>query len=224
MRYNLHLQADGAVASFFGRHAEQLLNTTGSAQLKTACYQSQIAQALEIKSRVEILRSSNSWGALVWQLNDVYPSGSWGSLEYGSLNRTGQVVGGRWRPLHYIMRREVWADSIASCGADGFCFVRSDGLHALHAAVLTLTVLNLGTGQKTIALTKRDIELGVGAGQLQRFCLAGEVRSGRCTPLQQALTSMGHGGCWEDGAPRPAHCVLEVEVRHHACSSGGVLL
>jgi hypothetical protein len=41
--------------------------------------------------RVEIFRSSNSWGALVWQLNDIYPSGSWGSLEYGAVGARGQV-------------------------------------------------------------------------------------------------------------------------------------
>jgi beta-mannosidase len=70
--------ADGAVASYFGEKARLALNESGVIPLKRACYQSQLAQALRIKTEVELLRSSNSWGSLIWQLNDVYPSGSWG--------------------------------------------------------------------------------------------------------------------------------------------------
>ena len=63
--------ADGAVASYFGAAARLALNETGVRPLQRACYQSQLAQALRIKTHVELLRSSNSWGALIWQLNDV---------------------------------------------------------------------------------------------------------------------------------------------------------
>ena len=99
--------ADGAIASYFGMAARDALNDTGVAALQRACYQSQLAQALNIKTHVELLRSSCSWGALIWQLNDVYPSGSWGSMEYGSVGAPGQVVGGRWRMLHHLFTSQV---------------------------------------------------------------------------------------------------------------------
>ena len=57
--------------------------------------------------QVETFRATNIWGTLTWQLNDVYPSGSWGSLEYGPEGRAGQVVGGRWKVLHYVLRQTV---------------------------------------------------------------------------------------------------------------------
>jgi hypothetical protein len=34
---------------------------------------------------VEVLRAGNSWGALTWQLGEVWPTGGWGVVEYGSV-------------------------------------------------------------------------------------------------------------------------------------------
>lgn len=53
--------ADGAVHEYFGLAARLALNLTGAVPLQRACYQSQLAQALRIKTVVELLRSSNSW-------------------------------------------------------------------------------------------------------------------------------------------------------------------
>ena len=206
--------ADGAVASFFGPAARALLNDTGAARLKTACYQSMLAQALEIKTRVAIIRSSNSWGALTWQLNEVYPTGSWGSLEYGALSQAkrGQVTGGRWRLLHYLLRREVWVDTFAACGADGHCFVRSDSLEAQDCSV-TIRVLDFATGNRTTVLARPAAHLGVGAGQVERFCAGAGVGAGggatACTPLKDVLAAAGHGGCWAGGK---VGCALELSA------------
>jgi beta-galactosidase/beta-glucuronidase len=60
-------------------------------------YLSQVQQALAIETAVAYWRSE--WprcrGAIVWQLNDWWPVASWSSIEYD----------GRWKPLHYAMKR-----------------------------------------------------------------------------------------------------------------------
>ena len=42
-------------------------------------------------------------------------TGGWGSLEYGT-PVSGQVVGGRWKPLHHMMEQSAYADVTAACG------------------------------------------------------------------------------------------------------------
>ena len=49
----------------------QDLNATGIVAFKKQLYQSMIAQALFIKSEIDGWRSSNVWGTLIWQLNEV---------------------------------------------------------------------------------------------------------------------------------------------------------
>lgn len=60
-------------------------------------YLSQVQQALAIKTAVDWWRSlmPNCMGALIWQLNDVWPCPSWSSLEYN----------GKWKLLHYETRK-----------------------------------------------------------------------------------------------------------------------
>ncbi len=60
-------------------------------------YLSQLQQALAIETAVRFWRSlkPHSMGAIYWQLNDVWPSVSWSSLDY--------AVG--WKTLHYHARR-----------------------------------------------------------------------------------------------------------------------
>ncbi|MBQ1710967.1 MAG: glycoside hydrolase family 2 protein, partial [Treponema sp.] len=60
-------------------------------------YLSQVQQALAIKTAVDWWRSlmPNCMGALIWQLNDVWPCPSWSSLEYN----------GKWKLLHYESRK-----------------------------------------------------------------------------------------------------------------------
>ena len=61
-------------------------------------------------------RSSNVWGLLMWQLNEIWPTGGWGSLEYGTAAAKGQVIGGRWKILHNLMRQSSFADVFVGCG------------------------------------------------------------------------------------------------------------
>lgn len=76
-------------------------------------YLSQFQQALAIKIAVEHFRRLRPicMGALYWQLNDLWPVCSWGSLDYG----------GKWKILHYATKR-FFAPLIGSVvqSEDGF--------------------------------------------------------------------------------------------------------
>lgn len=60
-------------------------------------YQSQLLQAIAIKTAVEFYRTlrPRCMGTLYWQLNDNWPCSSWSSIEYGN----------RWKQLHYHAKR-----------------------------------------------------------------------------------------------------------------------
>lgn len=59
-------------------------------------YLSQVQQALAIKTAVQYWRSlrPHCMGAMYWQLNDVWPTASWSSIEYS----------GKWKLLHYAAK------------------------------------------------------------------------------------------------------------------------
>ncbi|WP_274655993.1 beta-mannosidase [Halocynthiibacter sp. C4] len=59
-------------------------------------YQSQISQALAMKTAIEFWRANKPrcMGTLYWQLNDTWPVASWASLEYG----------GGWKLFHYAAK------------------------------------------------------------------------------------------------------------------------
>jgi hypothetical protein len=52
---------------------------------------------------------------------DDRPTYGWGSLEYGS--GTGSVLGGRWKPSHYMLAR-AFANVAVACSAAAECFVK----------------------------------------------------------------------------------------------------
>jgi beta-mannosidase len=44
----------------------------------------------------------------------VWPTGGWGSLEYGPAPgfTAGQVVGGRWKPIHHMYAQHLYRDTV----------------------------------------------------------------------------------------------------------------
>ena len=58
----------------------------------------------------------------------------WGSVEYGG-NTTGQIAGGRWKPLHHLFRSSIFADQFATCNPLGACFVKNDGPRPMELLV-----------------------------------------------------------------------------------------
>ena len=101
-------------------------------------------------------------------------AGGWGSLEYGNHNlpQGGQVVGGRWKPLHYFYRSSLFRDVSATCGANGIGYIRNDSGERNFTGVVEMNVINIETGhidsyyQKE---TNSDIYLPPGPGSLKKL-------------------------------------------------------
>ena len=56
--------------------------------------------------------------------------GGWGAVEYGSRrNQPQQVLGGRWKPLMFLMKQILYRDVIVACGEGGKCYIRHDGMN-----------------------------------------------------------------------------------------------
>jgi hypothetical protein len=85
----------------------------------------------------------------IWQLNENWPTGGWGIFEYSS--GRGQIQGGRWKPLAYVLMRSLFRDIIVSCNAVGQCFCRNDGIQNVSVSVhITFWDLFLDEKEKTI--------------------------------------------------------------------------
>jgi hypothetical protein len=159
---------DSFNVAFFGPSD---FNTTGEAHFKKNLFLNMAAQALEKKGDIEVRRSQNHWGSITWQLNEIWPTGGWGSLEYGTVGFTpGQVLGGRWKPLHYLMAAHLYRDVIAVCGDAGVCYVRNDGALAPFSGSVTLSLARFSTSE-TLPLKAVPVALPRGAFALQYFCV-----------------------------------------------------
>lgn len=73
-------------------------------------YASQLLQAEAIRYGIEHFRRNRGrcMGAVVWQLNDIWPVASWSSIDYF----------GRWKALHYAEKR-AFAPVMISCEETG---------------------------------------------------------------------------------------------------------
>ena len=76
------------------------LSKTGTAALQQQLYFCMFGQALRLKAQVEGWRANNIWGLLLWQFNEVWPTGGWGSIEYGT------PVQGQVKPQHLGVHHE----------------------------------------------------------------------------------------------------------------------
>eukprot|EP00456_Euglypha_rotunda_P077630 TRINITY_DN7344_c1_g2_i2.p1 TRINITY_DN7344_c1_g2~~TRINITY_DN7344_c1_g2_i2.p1 ORF type:complete len:294 (+),score=17.77 TRINITY_DN7344_c1_g2_i2:431-1312(+) len=178
---------DNVIETYFGT---QTFTPSGDkATFMKDMYLCMLGQALEMKSNIENRRSTNTFGDLIWQLNEIWPTGGWGSLEYGT-PVNGQVSGGRWKPLHYFLRRTTFHDNIVACGTDAHCYVRNDGPIALSGSVTT-SLISLKTGSVT-NLATASVSLSPGAGHSQWFCASG-------TDCQSYSNLLSAHGCANDG-------------------------
>jgi beta-mannosidase len=77
----------------------------------------------------------------------------WGSIEYATSAFTGgQVLGGRWKPLHYWYRASIFAEVMASCGVGGECYVRNDRPGLPFTGTLSVASVSFASGQTTYLL------------------------------------------------------------------------
>ena len=156
------------IQSMFGVNATARMACTGEAAFKRQLYQSQIGQALLIKTLVEAWRSTNNFGTIFWMFNEIWPTGGWGSIEYGARGVPGQIEGGRWKPLHYQLRASVFADRMSTCTTAGACFVTNDSPFPFHGSVGVI-LINVWTGRRLL-LVNHTLLLGPGAGVTEWFC------------------------------------------------------
>lgn len=161
---------DNLVLSYFGGD-QSSLDDVGEVAFKQQLYQSLLAQALHLKSDVERRRSGNSFGTLLWQLNEIWPTGGWGTVEYGSAV-AGQVVGGRWKPVHHLLQRSVFADVMAACGTPwGRCYCKNDAAALPFNGSVRVSAVRLPSGEVD-QLQTTPVQLGPGPGQITWFNLS----------------------------------------------------
>jgi hypothetical protein len=116
---------DSLIKAYFG---EIKLNEVGEKPFRRQLYMCMIAQSLWLKLQIETQRNNNIFGLLIWQLNENWPTGGWGLVEYGSHDdEVGQVIGGRWKPSMYLLKNILYRDIIAVCPDGGQCYCRNDG-------------------------------------------------------------------------------------------------
>ena len=146
---------DTHIQAYFGSSTN--LNAVGEAALQEQMYHCLLAQTLWMKGEIEVRRSSNSYGLLIWQLNENWPTGGWGCIEYGPADKSDtQVVGGRWKPLMHLLESTLFRDVMAACGTSNQCYFRNDGGESVEARVV-FESWDLGSAAATKTLNKAFI-------------------------------------------------------------------
>lgn len=204
---------DSLIDVYFGSRPSSYYNMTGESIFKTQLYQCMISQALEMKSNIETRRTKNELGITVWQFNEIWPTGGWGSIEYGS-PVPGQVRGGRWKPLHYWYLRSIYSDVMSSCGDGGACFVKNDAplpfdghvdIHAVQfdtGASTQIDSLSFAGANRLPAGagTSHFFSINISAVDVTRSLLvvtcrdSGEVRRFGARPTPALNLAAAHGG------------------------------
>jgi len=177
---------DNIVDVYFGsRHGD--FDKVGADVFKKHLWQCMIGQALNVKSDIETRRSQNQLGIIVWQYNEIWPTGGWGSVEYGTVGHTpGQVIGGRWKPLQYWYKASIFADVMATCGKGGSCFVTNDDV-APFSGTVAVSRVDFASGKSTV-LYRRHAALAAGAGTIERFSIPMEGFDGTKSLLVATVT------------------------------------
>ena len=139
--------------------------------------------------------------------NEIWPCAGWGSIEYGPPDQPGQLLGGRWRPLHYQLRSSTFADQLATCNTGGACFVTNSAPFAFKGEV-SVRLLNVLTG-KSAQLKGMVADLPPGAGVTEWFCASG---------LQESIAAKG-----PSLSEHRSHHPAVVPLRVAACDVGALL-
>eukprot|EP00026_Physarum_polycephalum_P002050 Phypoly_transcript_02054.p1 GENE.Phypoly_transcript_02054~~Phypoly_transcript_02054.p1 ORF type:complete len:936 (+),score=107.47 Phypoly_transcript_02054:132-2939(+) len=147
---------DNIYAVYYGTDSLKELDQDGESAFKQQLFKCMIGSALVTKAYIEETRSRNCFGTLIWQFNEIWPTGGWGSIEYGS-NVPGQVVGGRWKPTQYWMRKSLFTDVLIGCGVQGslgsylWCYVKNDSPNPV-SGTLTFTGVKYSDASSTDTL------------------------------------------------------------------------
>ena len=179
--------ADNFLTAYFGVPWPGFID---GSSLQAQLYLALVAQGLLVKSDISTRRARNSWGTIPWQLNEIWPTGGWGSLEYGTVGYTpGQVIGGRWKPLHHWFEQHLFTDLFVVCGADGRCLVKNDSPLASFTGTCVLILLDVARST-VVPLARTAVALPVGGGAAAWHC-AGSAPNGDCIGWVDLLTPLG---------------------------------
>lgn len=211
---------DNIVQVYFGAAAAAQLNETGTFALQRATYLATLGSAIQQKSDNEVRRSGNAYGTITWQLGEIWPTGGWGSLEYATVGYTpGQVLGGRWKPLHHWMATHLYKDQMIACGvsqgsAAGYCVIKNDnGLNA-WSGVWKTELIRVSDGA-VLPLASVPVSLPAGANAAQWVCPDNKgTPSSGCSTWSSILSA---SGCAADAS----NCVLRASLL--AAGSGAVV-
>jgi len=147
------------------------LNGVGREAFQKQLFLCLMSQLLWTKSVTETFRVSNSYGVLLWQLNENWPTGGWGLIEYsGRLNEQGQVHGGRWKPTMFFLKQALFQDMFFVCGKEGRCFIRNDGVHTFSGKIV-IESWHLSTGTSMMVMNRDVIVQGSGGNGTFKFKL-----------------------------------------------------
>ena len=204
--YQRNYAADNFVRSYFGDAAVNF-SATGALALQAQLYLATLAAALEVGADISVRRSRNAFGSLTWMLNEIWPTGGWGSLEYGTVGFTpGQVIGGRWKPLHHFLADSLFTDQFGTCGADGRCLFKNDDALRTFSGDASLYLLHIASGASSVLMTTA-LSLPRGAGSSVWLCADGTPLSpvALCPSWETLLPTRG---CAANGSD----CVLLVRI------------
>lgn len=144
-------------------------------------------------------------GTVTWQLNEIWPTGGWGSVEYGTPVK-GQVIGGRWKPLHHWLTNFLFQSLFASCSADNEpkCVIKNDDPYPA-SGVFYVTMLRFSDGKQT-EIQSSSFSIGSGAGASMWLCaLDTPNHDGNCQSWDAILKK---GGC-----DTVSDCIILTEIK-----------
>lgn len=216
--YQRNYPTDNIISVYFGNTTmNTYLPATGEFPFRATTYLAMLGSALQQKSDIEVRRSRNSWGIITWQLGEIWPCGGWGSLEttavydfsnpdsqkFKSLFTPGQVLGGRWKPLHHFMRSHLYKDVVLLCSDDARCVLKNDNALQGFTGTWSTSFVRLRDGLITVIGTG-SANLPVGGNAAQWVCADGKNNN----PCNDYSSLLPQGGCATDGSD----CLLWITV------------
>ena len=163
---------DSIIFQYFGGTAADL-EQVGEMPFKKQLFQCLYGQALVLTGYILQHRATNTYGLQIWQLNEIWPTGGWGTIEYGTSELAGQVEGGRWKPAHYWLKDYLFTDRVIACGVGAsadtqLCYLRND-IYAAAIGSVYVYAIDLATSATTPHYVQEGVELAAGPGAVQWF-------------------------------------------------------
>jgi hypothetical protein len=161
---------DSHIRAYFGLEEDDL-SEAGEYAFQKQLYMCLMSQTLWMKGEIETRRAKNMFGMLIWQLNENFPTGGWGVIEYSKKTQDGsQIFGGRWKPLMHLLESSLFRDQIVACGKNSTCYLRNDGMHSVNVTV-SFEAWTVGRS-RNVAMTQPFVYSStINAGNIQWFTL-----------------------------------------------------